>query len=105
MTVTKLLSGDFANGFPSLVVYPLAFAALLVGIFLELNKGKKKASKSHRSVQSSVKRQSLQKDGINRQQTAPQSAALESGKQWKALYDAGLITREEYMEKLNRISG
>ncbi|WP_411676344.1 hypothetical protein [Caproicibacter sp.] len=35
----------------------------------------------------------------------PPDGAARSAEQWKSLYDGGLITKEEYREKLGRISG
>lgn len=96
------------------VLYLLALAALLSGaywVFTRLRSGSEKGDsrldgksglRGRSPASSDLKRRPKARAGSN--QAAPAENSIFRGKeQWKSLYEAGLIDREEYRERLNQV--
>lgn len=99
------------------LLYLAALAALLLGaywVFTRLKGGSdqgefrldgKSGLRGNSPASSDLRRRPKARTEFNRSQAAaPAENALSRGKeQWKSLYEAGLIDREEYRERLNQM--
>ncbi|MVB10364.1 hypothetical protein CAFE_10520 [Caprobacter fermentans] len=114
--VVKLVQDSGRSDFSISLLYLLAIAVIAYGAYWLFKRfgnrpGDKLAGPAGRFPEqrsvfgSSRPRRTAEPERTRPAASPPPDGAARSAEQWKSLYDGGLITKEEYREKLGRISG
>ena len=107
--VTNLFKGVKNSGLEISLLYLLTLAALLFGAYWLFTRLKSAGKPKSRlcGMPPAAKKPAAFPLGESSFKThfKPTTMQEDGAEQWKSLYQAGLITKEEYRERLNRFSG